>query len=326
MIKKILSIDGGGIKGVIPAAFLATIEEATGKRIVDHFDLITGTSTGGIIALGLGMGMSAKEVLKFYQKNGPAIFSQENSPGIYGCLKGWVKRKARVARHLAFAKYSPTELENALNEAFGGYKLGQSETRLVIPAFNRQSREVHIFKTAHHERLKLDWKERAVDVALATAAAPTYLPAHMLDNGISLLDGGVWANNPVAVGVVEACSVLGWPNENLRVLSLGCVESMINIEKSTGIAGIALSLSDIFTVGQSSGALGMAKLLCGHAEASPKLYRYAPQVLPGTYSLDSVKQIKDMEGLGATLARNQLNTVREVFMADKKEQFIPLYK
>lgn len=101
---------------------------------------------------------------------------------------------------------------------------------------------------------------------------------------------------------------------------------MINIEKSTGIAGIALSLSDIFTVGQSSGALGMAKLLCGHAEASPKLYRYAPQVLPGTYSLDSVKQIKDMEGLGATLARNQLNTVREVFMADKKEQFIPLYK
>ena len=63
---KILSIDGGGIKGVFPASFLASIEESVGGKVCEHFDLIVGTSTGGIIALALGAGMSAKEILKFY--------------------------------------------------------------------------------------------------------------------------------------------------------------------------------------------------------------------------------------------------------------------
>ena len=69
--RKILTLDGGGIKGVFAAAFLETIEESTGKRIAEHFDLIAGTSTGGIIALGLGLGMSAREITQFYVNEGP---------------------------------------------------------------------------------------------------------------------------------------------------------------------------------------------------------------------------------------------------------------
>ncbi len=75
---KILTIDGGGIKGVFPAAFLAGIERTTNKRVVEYFDLIVGTSTGGIIALGLGMDKSASEILAFYREYGPTIFPQPN--------------------------------------------------------------------------------------------------------------------------------------------------------------------------------------------------------------------------------------------------------
>jgi len=73
-VKKILSIDGGGIKGVFPASFLASIEEQIGGKVSDYFDLIVGTSTGGIIALGLGLGFSAKDILSFYEERGPEIF------------------------------------------------------------------------------------------------------------------------------------------------------------------------------------------------------------------------------------------------------------
>jgi len=90
-MKQILAIDGGGIKGVFPAAFLAKIEETTGKRIVDHFDLIVGTSTGGIIAIGLALGLPASEILQFYESYGPKIFAGN--------------RYVRLARQVGFAKY-----------------------------------------------------------------------------------------------------------------------------------------------------------------------------------------------------------------------------
>ena len=73
-MKRILAIDGGGIKGVFPAAFLATVEDTIKRNVADYFDLIVGTSTGGIIALGLGLGLSAKELLAFYEEHGPIIF------------------------------------------------------------------------------------------------------------------------------------------------------------------------------------------------------------------------------------------------------------
>ena len=70
--KRILAIDGGGIKGVFPASFLATVEDSIGNNVARYFDLIVGTSTGGIIALGLGLGLSAKEILAFYEESGPS--------------------------------------------------------------------------------------------------------------------------------------------------------------------------------------------------------------------------------------------------------------
>ena len=98
--RRILALDGGGIKGAFAAAFLATIEEATGKRVADHFDLIAGTSTGGIIALGLGLGMSGREIVQFYVNDGPRIFDQQNSLDSNGWLSGMAATvAASVLRH-----------------------------------------------------------------------------------------------------------------------------------------------------------------------------------------------------------------------------------
>jgi len=110
MTKKILTIDGGGIKGVFPASFLSHIEEKIDGRIDEYFDLIVGTSTGGIVALGLGLGFPAKEILSFYKDHGPVIF------GGNGAL--------RKLRSLFYAKYDQHELRSALESTFGNRKLG----------------------------------------------------------------------------------------------------------------------------------------------------------------------------------------------------------
>src|SRR5688572_3559704 len=96
---RILAIDGGGIKGVFAAACLGALEETLGVDVGDYFDLIAGTSTGGIIALGLGAGMSANEILKFYEQLGPTVFRRQ---GV-----------GRVVRQLVMPKYTSQPLRDA---------------------------------------------------------------------------------------------------------------------------------------------------------------------------------------------------------------------
>src|SRR5689334_9948919 len=161
-MRKILSIDGGGLKGALPAAFLAEIEEATSTHIADHFDLIAGTSTGGIIAIGLGLGIPARTILDFYISEGPAVFRQDR-PRLWA-----VEKLYRAARRVRRAKYSPDRLKSALTKVLGDARVGDSRTRLLIPAYDSNRRAVHVIKTAHHPRFERDWKLSAVDAALAT--------------------------------------------------------------------------------------------------------------------------------------------------------------
>src|SRR5580704_5930320 len=122
---KILSLDGGGIRGVFPAAFLAKLEEHLDHPVGSYFDLIAGTSTGGIIAIGLGLGLSAKDVLQLYEDHGPAIFDQQ-----HGALSNWLRKRWRGGRHWFATKYEATELRSALYDILGERRLGESKTRL----------------------------------------------------------------------------------------------------------------------------------------------------------------------------------------------------
>ena len=308
--RRILAIDGGGIKGVFPASFLATVEDSIGNNVADYFDLIVGTSTGGIIALGLGLGLSAQEILAFYEESGPRIF------------KG--NRLLRSLRWFGISKYGKGPLEKALKGCFGQKKLGDSKKRLVIPSLSLQSGEVYIYKTAHHPRFETDYKVQAVDVALATTAAPTYFPIHQSAMGTPLIDGGVWANNPVGVSVVEAITILDWPRDSLKVLSLGCTTEPWNVNWgvrfSRGVSYWAPRLVDVFMRSQSQGALGMAELLVGHEN----IIRIAPPVQRGSFKLDDTKQIPPLKNLGYTEARKALPKLREIFLDNPAQPFNPI--
>jgi len=308
-MRRVLSIDGGGIKGALPASFLATIEESTGERINDHFDLIAGTSTGGIIALGLGLGFTASAIRDFYLDDGPKIFS---TFGAFASL-----------RQLRRAKYDPDPLRDALMRIFGDRLLGGSQTRLIIPAFDSTLGSVRVFKTPHHPRLEIDHRMKVVDVAMATAAAPTYFPAHQTEAGAVLVDGGVWANNPVGFAAVESIAVLGWPADQIRILSLGCTSVPLDVPTNVGYLTHNLGILDLLFQGQSAGSMGTAKLLIGDTTTNPRLFRIDPVVKSGLFTLDDAGKLRHLIGIGETAAREFLPTFRAVFLGDRKEAFAP---
>lgn len=338
-MKRILTIDGGGIKGVFPASFLAALEEQINDDIVNYFDLIVGTSTGGIIALGLGFGFSATEIVKFYTDLGPEIFkkSQTRAPWyvkmLVGALHKFIphlsskERLYEVVANLRDTKYDSEPLKSALTRLFGDRVLGDSQVRLVIPSFNLVTGDVHIYKTRHHERFESDYRTPAVDVAMATAAAPTFFPVYRTANGVPLVDGGIYANNPTAIGVVEALAVLGWRPEEIRVLSLGCTESPleVNLDKQNlGLLDWGVRLLDTFMRAQSSQSLGIASLLANDHE-NHNIIRINPHVPPGKYSLDSVQGVQDLIALGASEARKQIYRLRQCgFFDTTAEKFVSL--
>lgn len=312
-MRRILSIDGGGIKGVFPASFLASIEDAVGGNIANYFDLIVGTSTGGIIALGLGMGLTASAILRFYEVHGPQIFGGN--------------RSLRLLRSFFRAKYDTRPLKTALTEVFGDRRLGESTKRLVIPSLNIETGEVHVWKTSHHPRLERDYRCKAVEVALSTAAAPTFFPTYIADSGTPLIDGGMWANNPIAVAVVEAIGILGWPADQIQILSLGCTTPPLDANwgrsHSLGKLGWANKIADVFMAAQSFSANGMALHL---VKDRRQVTRISPLISNKRFSLDGAGEITSLRGLGDFEARKALPDIREVFFKSAvDEDFLPFF-
>jgi len=310
-VHRILSIDGGGIKGVFPASFLATVEDAIGDRVSHYFDLIVGTSTGGIIALGLGLGLSATEILTLYESLGPTVFKDRSF--------------IATLRHLFFSKYDNTSLRSTLESKFGERTLGESTKRLVIPAINLETGEAYLYKTPHHPKFERDHKQSAVTVAMATSAAPSYFPSHKANTGLALLDGGMWANNPVSVAIIEAIAVLKWDPKSLRVLSLGCTTTPSNLGRARwlplGKLYWARKAIEVIMAGQSSSALGTAKLFVGEEN----VFRINPSTAKGRFGLDKAEEIPSLKGLGDAEARKALTKLRQVFFTNHAPTFQPYH-
>ena len=189
---KILAIDGGGIRGLYSAEMLAVFEERFETSVAKHFDMICGTSTGGLIALALATGHSAAGVSMFYKEFGPQIF-----PPMFS----WTGLRKQV---FGGGKYSNDALRQVLEQLFGGKRIGDSECLLCIPSYSLTMARPYIFRFDHPEGgLGRDNGRLCVEVALATSAAPTYFPMVEVDKH-QLIDGGVCANNPALVGLMEA--------------------------------------------------------------------------------------------------------------------------
>jgi hypothetical protein len=319
-VRRILCLDGGGIMGTQPASFLAVLEDGLDRPIGAYFDLIAGTSTGGILAIGLALGLPAKHLLQLYVERGPYIFGQAGSPLPAFLVQAW-----RKLRHVVAPKHDAETLRQELEAVLGQRRIGDAHTRLLVPAWDPSYRSVYIFKTAHHPRLKTDYARLAVDAAMATAAAPTYFKRHVTADQVGLLDGGVWANNPIAIAVVEAIALLGWPGSSLRVLSLGCINEVYTIG-SPGKATLAGDVVRLFMDGQSRGALGMAKLLTGHEYERDAIFRCCPDVPKNFFRLDDTSKIAELQGMGAAAARKERPRLEPVFFQHPAERFEPVYK
>lgn len=311
---QILSLDGGGIKGLFSAAVLAHIEDDCGVRISDHFDLITGTSTGGIIALGLGLGLSPREVVQFYCKQGSSIFRD--------------RMRVRGFAHWIRRKFPAIPLQNALQSCFEDATLAKSTKRLVVPSYNLGEDDVYLFKTPHHQRLKRDFRVPMWKVAMATSAAPTYFPAFRQVDHVRLVDGGVWANNPTMVGIVEAVSMLDVPIEAIRVLSLGTSDPVSRRPRRLDWGGRlpwANCAVNVVMRGQSHGAHKQALHLLGKdSNGKDKVARLDPRVPDGLFKLDCLRE-KDLMGKAAHESRHFTPTFDEQFKPHIAPEYTPLY-
>jgi len=239
---RILSLDGGGIVGAFGSSALATFERATGRRVVEHFDLITGTSTGGIIAVGLAMGASAEEINRFYETKGLKIFPKRSG------VRAWLGRVRDVFR----PRFSNAALRAAIQGVVGDRPLREAKSRLVIPSYDVNTGKVYLFKTPHHRAYTHHADLPAVDAALATSAAPTYFPAHTIPGRGTFIDGGLWANCPAMVGLVEALDFLEQSPEQVRMLSLSTISYPFRLyvpDQLRGQIGWAPKIIDTFMFG-----------------------------------------------------------------------------
>jgi patatin-like phospholipase/acyl hydrolase len=222
-MKKVLSIDGGGIRGIIPAMVLAEIERRTGKLTSEVFDLVAGTSTGGILALGLtkpGQGgkaqYSAETLIELYETEGGKIFD----------LSVW--HQLQSVGGFAEEKYPSKGIEEVAKRYFKDVPLAEALTEVLVTAYEIERRGPWFFKRRHarDENRKGD-NFLMRDVARATSAAPTYFEPLQLEWGPygerAFIDGGVHSNNPAMCAYIEARKI--HPGENdFLVLSLGTGE------------------------------------------------------------------------------------------------------
>jgi patatin-like phospholipase/acyl hydrolase len=217
--RRILSIDGGGIRGLIPALVLSQIEQRAKRPVAELFDVIAGTSTGGILALGLTCvrdgdrpRYSAADLADIYVTEGPTIFPHE-----------FLAKE----RQLIEPKYSSAGREKVLGEKFGDARLKDAVTEVIATSYDIERREPVFFRSVRAKH-SAAYDFLARDVALATSAAPTYFKPVQLAGAAgeppyALVDGGVFANNPGMCAFVDDTTVRG-DRERALVVSLGTGE------------------------------------------------------------------------------------------------------
>lgn len=168
--------------------------------------MVCGTSTGGLIALGVSQGIPVSTITSLYTKKGHLIFPRQRKLFTWLRRNTFIKLEKRFLQQLIwFGKYSAKPLQNELTELFKEKTIGESKVHLCIPSYSITKGRPRVFKNDHHN-LNCDNSVPYVDVALATSAAPTYLPIHSISclDDEQFIDGGVWANNPTHVGYLDA--------------------------------------------------------------------------------------------------------------------------
>ncbi len=235
---RILSLSGGGYLGLYSAGILEELEARAGEPLGRRFDLIAGTSIGGILALALGFEVPMATIKKLFLEHGEEIFPLGGHPS------GTISRVLDMARSALGPKYSGDALRAALLQHFDEQTLSHAKHQLVIPAVNVSDGCTKVFKTPSDKTAEADGAVSVVDVAMATCAAPGYFPSVRIGEQV-FADGGVYATAPDQVALHEAEHFLGIDRADIRMLSIGtATEGYVPSEEVSEDAGAVGWLSE----------------------------------------------------------------------------------
>ncbi|ROU05688.1 patatin-like phospholipase family protein [Lysobacter enzymogenes] len=297
-MRRILSLDGGGIRGLVSCHWLAGVESALAKtrktpavkapaggesNLLDSFDLLAGTSTGALVACGLAAGFSPEALAQLYREQRHAIF-----PNLAGRL--WSRANRLVSDGFSAPRYDGSGIEQVLRKVFGKTTLGQLKAPVLVTSYDTISRTPVIFKSFAPEHRDLPvW-----EVCRASTAAPTYFPAHPMrveGRDCALIDGGVVANNPTACAIAEALrkDARVDNSRDLVVLSVGTGERTRSIDlqsaRTWGALEWAVPIIDVLFDGNTDSVDYIARQLVGDG-----YYRMQAELLVGLDDLDDTSE------------------------------------
>ncbi|GAB4226981.1 MAG: patatin-like phospholipase family protein [Elainellaceae cyanobacterium] len=338
--RKVLSIDGGGIRGIIPAMLLAEIERQTGKRIADLFDLVAGTSTGGIIALGLTKPhpqdpslphFTAADLVDFYKNYGKEIFYEPLHERLTLFLDDLLK-----------PKYHEGGRDRVLTELLGNIPLSSTIREVLLTSYDIDNRFPVFFTSDPRKEEIPDRGYRKVcngftmkQSAMATSAAPTYFRPYQIptddptrNGAYVLVDGGVFANNPTALAIIEIIGTYridmqskGLPNQNLPVdevlvLSLGTGSlTRAYSYKQARNWGILKWIKPLINI-TLDGTSEVVAVQLNHLLAPHQLHRFQGFLDPGRGNdeIDKIsdKNIADLESLARSIIKERKHDIEKL--------------
>lgn len=318
-MKKILSIDGGGVRGIIPAVVLADIEQRAGKPVSELFDLITGTSVGGMLALGLTVPnrdgapkFSAKAFGELVKRDMPTIF------------KPTFLMKLPFGQFL-YRRYSERGMENVLENYFGDARLSDALTNVLVPSYEIENRSPEFFRNPHSRKGEVPDTEKQKhdgtpphkniymkEAARATSAAPTYFVPKKIASlpGYAFIDGGVFANNPAMCAFAEAKALFADEEEFLFVsLGTGATNAPIAAADAVkwGHIGWARSMFDIMMDGSSDTVDYQLRQVVPPVNGRKRYFRFQAQLDGyGTEKLDNIDpfNLDKLEALGIDITKD----------------------
>ncbi len=333
---KILSIDGGGIRGIVPAKILAEIEKRTGKRIANLFDLVAGTSTGGILAAGVTIPKpntkepkyTAENLIQIYRKRGGEIFYEP------------FLEKVMKLDDISRPKFSSAGRNKVLKEYFGDTPLQDAITEVFVTSYDIQLRTPVFFTSQTNKEERTNPYYRKISsgftmhqATMATSAAPTYFKPHKIEASAmhdtqgrgfyALVDGGVFANNPTSLALMEAIIDSKKPGktplrlEDILVVSLGTGSLTRRYEydkaENWGLVGWVEPLLNITLDGSSESVAVQLEQLLPKAQDKPSQY-YRFQAL-----LDAGKGLDDMDNAEPVNIKNLENLAEEIIRKEDKK-------
>lgn len=301
---KILSIDGGGIRGICPSTYLDRIQRSVDRPLYEYFDMIVGTSTGGIIALAVALGIPIQNVVKIMREGAGRLFKKQS--------EGYLK-----------PKYNTEVLINEIVSLFGETAvLHDARRRVCIPYVDLAEGKAKVYKTRHRIEYVRDQNLPAWKVAASTAAAPVFFLPFEVDVDKVNVDGALWANNPGVVGLTEALH-MGIPIEQIRILSIGTGTKgfhKIKPRLGYGLAGWHTALIDLSMQVQSESSNNIVKLICGEHYHRVQFKLAGPH----SFSPDDVGSLQTLERCALEEVQRSAGEIKRLFFSSITEPFVPL--